>query len=171
MSKIFLNYFTPKRILLVCFLFFLTPFATYNIPNLVSLFLTSNYIPTVLNVAYIIFAYTRTSMVEDISVFIIQRIGIKNYHNLHFKLSFTSLLIFCLLLYGTSFIFFEMPIGYEKLVFTFLIFNTLIYIIEELVILLQVNNEKNMVYIMIPLAINFIFRYIIVMPIVNHIFN
>ena len=57
MIEIFKNYFTVKKFLIVIGLFLLTPFATLDVDNLVALFISSNYIPTVLNVAYIIFAY------------------------------------------------------------------------------------------------------------------
>lgn len=170
MIEIFKNYFTVKKFLIVIGLFLLTPFATLDVDNLVALFISSNYIPTVLNVAYIIFAYTRTSMVEEISPYIIQRIGINKYQNIHIKLALISIFIYCLLLYGVGFIFFKMPNGYENLVFSFLAINTLVYIIEESVILLQIGKNKNIIYFVIPVIINFVFRYVIVMPITNSIF-
>lgn len=165
------NYFTKGKILIIIMLFAITPIVTYNIDNVIGFFISSNYITTVLNIVYLIYAYTRTSMIEDISPYLIQRINRNQYNNLQFRIAYGSLAIYCILLYGCSMIFFEIPQGYKTMFIYFLIINTLVYIIEEAIILLQIGNKKNILYLIIPLILNFVFRYAFVIPWANTVFN
>ncbi|MGX8850943.1 hypothetical protein [Amedibacillus sp. YH-ame10] len=171
MIKVLKNYFTLSRILILLVLFALTPIATYGIDNMVGLFISSNYITTVLNVAYIIYAYSRTCLMEGISTNIIQRVKIEKYYKLNVQLSILSLLVFCTLLYGSALMFFEVPRGYESLIITFIILNTIVYIIEEVIILMQIGCKRNILYIILPLMINFVFRYAIIVPWADKFFN
>lgn len=171
MSSLIKNYFTKGKIFTILLLFAITPLATYGVTNVIGFFISSNYITTVLNLVYLIFAYTRTSMLEDLSSYLIQRIKKKKYESLQFSIAFGSLAIYCVLLYGSSILFFEIPTGYETMFLSFLIINTLVYIFEEAIILLQIGSRKNILYLVIPILINFVFRYAFVVPWASKVFS
>lgn len=171
MINLISNFFTKGKILIICMLFVITPLVTYNVTNVIGLFISSNYISTVLNLLYLVFAYTRTGMFEELSTYIIQRTGKNKYNKIQFGFAFGSLAIYCILLYGSSILFFDIPIGYENMFIVFLLVNTLVYMFEELIILLQVGSKKNILYLIIPILINFIFRYAFVIPWATKVFN
>lgn len=168
MLKAYKNYVSLKAIGLLLILFALTPIATYNVENIIQGLIGSNYITLILNNLYIIFAFQRVNKINDLQNILIPRITLRQFYVEQMKLGMITICIYSILLYSSCFLFFGLaPEHYEQYVTLFMLTNFVIYVIEELILSLQIGKKESWIYLVLPIAINFYYHYCIIVPQLN----
>lgn len=170
MARILLNYFTKKNIAFTCIILIIYLLIMQLSDNLLELYYGSNFITLFMNIIYIIFAYTRMCMIENLYQLIVQRTGKKRYELFIIKIAVVSVLVFCGLLYGLSFLFLHIPAGYENAIILFIILNSSSYVIMEIFILMRAGSTSGgLRFLILPLIVNFVFRYAIFIPLISYL--
>lgn len=127
--------------------------------NFINILVSSNYITLIINTYVLIVMYKTIHCVNQLKFQIITRVGLKKARQeLHVNFSI-YMMCHAIVLYMFLFILFGIQnVNYYLLIV--LLSNTLIYLIEINFIVLQFNKKNNILYIIFPLAINFLYHYI-----------
>lgn len=163
MIKLFKVTFTKKEVILVSIVFFITPFITgLNSESMVTL-VYGHYIPTVLNVVFLLLCYKKYCMINDTYLNIATRL--KSYKVLLYSMIFALCSVFLYSFALDSYIFMINGVIEGKYLEQFIIFsiyNIMQLLISQAFLLLQIGNKKSFIYISIAIMINFIFHYWVV---------
>lgn len=127
--------------------------------NFIYIILTSHYITLIINVCYFVILYKKIQVINDLKYYLITRWGLKNAKRTIHLFATVCTLIFSLILYA----FLLGVYGGENttgLLIGLLIVNTILYLIEANFIFLQFNRKSNVLFVFIPIIINFIYHYI-----------
>lgn len=126
--------------------------------NFIYILLTSNYITLILNIACLVLMYKKIMIINGINHTLITRKGYKNTkHNIYAFMIMTTLL-FLDILYGFLFLVYGISQMSIKLLLM-LVSYTLIFLFEISIIYLQFNRKSNILYIALPIIINFTYHY------------
>ena len=127
--------------------------------NFIYILLTSHYITLIINVCYFVIMYKKIQVINCLRYYLISRVGLKTAKTaIHlfatmYTLIFTVILYsFLLAIYGCN--------NTNMLLIVLLIFNTILYLIETNFIFLQFNRKSNVLFIIIPIIINFVYHYV-----------
>lgn len=127
--------------------------------NFIYILLTSNYITLIINVCYFVILYKKIQIINCLKYYIIARWGLKTAKKTIHLFATICTLFFLLILY----IFLLGIYGCESsniLLIELLIINTILYLIEANFIFLQFNRKPNILFVVIPIIINFTYHYI-----------
>lgn len=127
--------------------------------NFIYILLTSHYITLIINVCYFVILYKKIKVINGLKYYLITRWGIKNTKKTIHLFATICTLNFLLILY----VFLLGIYGCEKttgLLIGLLIINTILYLIEANFIFLQFNRKSNVIFVVIPIIINFIYHYV-----------
>lgn len=126
--------------------------------NFIYILLTSNYITLVLNIACLVLMYKKIMIINGINYTLITRKGYKNTkHNIYAFMIMTTLL-FLAILYGFLFLVYGISQMSIKLLLMLVIY-TFLFLFEISIIYLQFNRKSNILYIALPIIINFAYHY------------
>lgn len=127
--------------------------------NFIYILLTSNYITLIINVCYFVIMYKKIQIINCMRYYLISRIGLRTTKkNIHLFASICTLIFlvvfysFLLGIYGCN--------NTNPLLIVLLIIHTILYLIETNFIFLQFNRKSNVLFIMIPIIINFVYHYV-----------
>ena len=122
--------------------------------------LTSNYITLIINVYFLMMIYKKIKVINGLRYHLITRLGLKKVKTLLHVFVSLCTIIFCLILY--LFLFAVYGCKDTNLVLIgLLIGNTIVYLIEANFVFLQFHKKTNILYIIIPMMINFAYHYIL----------
>lgn len=126
--------------------------------NFIYILLTSNYITLILNIACLVLMYKKIMIINGINYTLITRKGYKNTkHNIYAFMIMTTLL-FLAILYGFLFLVYGISQMSIKLLLMLVIY-TFLFLFEISIIYLQFNRKSNILYIALPIIINFAYHY------------
>lgn len=162
-------YFNLKLIFLIVLLI---PFTLLVTPNqLVAMYTSSHYIYVFLNVLYILFSYKRVNKYFELLNILVIRIGKEKYEKYNFYLSLVSVFLYIFGLYIFLLIFYPIYPGYEIITLLFGVINLFVMLLIEFSIMTRIYFRYSFVFILLPLLINFIYRYLFVLPWANNFFK
>lgn len=152
-----------RYIILMILLILLHPVLTGGITNIANGLIFAHFPTLILNNLYILLIYRRICFFNSLRYLIIPRIGKKLYFITNLIFSIFSFLFYYLVL--TVFFCSVYIIRQEDmpLLIVFCILNFFLYLIFELLMLFQLNKEKSLVYVIIPIILNLYFHYGIVL--------
>lgn len=166
MNKFFRNYFSLYKIIVILCIYFLSPIL-YTGGRLSLVLVTSKYMYTGVNLVYILLAYSRINLLENMEVILIQRLGYKKYLNLHIKLAILFTVVFLGILYLDLFLFMKFESNYTFVIFLMLFVYLFMYFFYEAILMLGIGKKKTLIYLGIVIIINFMIRYIIIEAIIR----
>lgn len=166
MNKFFRNYFSLYKIIVILCIYFLIPIL-YTGGRLSLFLVTSRYMYTGVNLVYILLAYSRINLLENMEVVLIQRLGYKKYINLHIKLAVLFTMLFLGVLYLDLFLFMKFESNYTFVIFLMLFVYLFMYLFYEAILMLGIGKKKTLIYFGIVIIINFIIRYIVIEAIIR----
>jgi len=127
--------------------------------NFIYILLTSNYITLIINVCYFVIMYKKIQIINCLKYYIISRMGLKTARkSIHLFASICTLIFsltlynFLLSIYGCN--------NTNIFLIVLLIINTILYLIETNFIFLQFNRKSNVLFVVIPIIINFVYHYV-----------
>ena len=127
--------------------------------NFVYILLTNNYITLIINVCFFLIMYKKVQIFNTLKYQVITRMTRKKFTLIiHFFATFTTL-IFIILLYSFLLIMYgsrEMSF----ILFVLLMINTIFFLVLTNVIFLQFNRKQNILFVLIPILLNFAYHYI-----------
>lgn len=169
MVSLFKLYFNLKLMFLIVILI---PFTLLVTPNqLVAMYTSSNYIYIFLNILYILFSYKRVNKYFEISNVLIIRIGKEKFEKYNLYLSLISVFLYIFWLYAFLLIFYPIYPGYEIITLLFGIINLFVMLLIEFSIMTRIYFRYTFIFILLPVMINFIYRYLFVIPWANNFFK
>lgn len=120
----------------------------------------SHYIALIPNTIFILISYRIYSKVNDMYNSIAIRIGCIKVLKYSTLIAIILILVYSVLLYSYNSLFYALPSGDDlKLLGLFILSNTACYLIEHIIMILQIGVKKNILYIFIPIAINFAYHF------------
>ena len=126
--------------------------------NFIYILLTNNYITLIINICYFIIMYKKIQIINAMRYYLIPRMGLKLVKKtIHIFASICTML-FLFVLYGYLYAIYGSK-GMNISLFVMLILNTIVYLVETNFIFLQFNKKSNIVFIIIPMILNFIYHY------------
>lgn len=126
--------------------------------NFIYILLTSNYITLILNIACLVLMYKKIMIINGINHTLITRKGYKNTkHNIYAFMIMTTLL-FLAILYGFLFLVYGISQMDINLLLMLVIY-TFLFLFEISIIYLQFNRKSNILYIALPIIVNFAYHY------------
>lgn len=126
--------------------------------NFIYIFLTSNYITLILNIACLVLMYKKIMIINGINHTLILRQGYKNTKQNIYAFMIMTTLLFLAILYGFLFLVYGTSQMSIKLLLMLVIY-TLLFLFEISIIYLQFNKNSNIFYIALPIIINLICHY------------
>ena len=127
--------------------------------NFIYILLTSNYITLIINVCYFVIMYKKIQVINCLRYYLIPRVGLKTAKKAIHLFATICTLIFTVILYSFLLALYGCN-NTNILLIVLLIFNTILYLIETNFIFLQFNRKSNVLFIIIPIIINFVYHYV-----------
>lgn len=126
--------------------------------NFIYILLTSNYVTLILNITYLVIMYKKVMVINGINHTLILRQGYKNTKQNIYAFMIMTTLLFLAILYGFLFLVYGISQMSIKLLLMLVIY-TLLFLFEISIIYLQFNRKSNILYIALPIIINFAYHY------------
>lgn len=126
--------------------------------NFIYILFTSNYITLILNIACLVLIYKKIMIINGINHTLITRMGYKNTQQTTYSFMIIITLSFLIILYGFLFLIYGISHVNIKLLLMLVIY-TFLYLFEISIIYLQFNRKSNILYIALPIIINFAYHY------------
>lgn len=160
MIKLYFNNITTKEYLLLIFPILIAPIVMGTQGIYLDTILYSHYITLVPNIIFIMFCYKQYYKINVMYNIIVTRIGsFKTFTiSVFFGVGITILYSAILYLYLATFLRFPYTMN-MKITFIYICISIFIYLSEQIIMTFQLGNKKNVLYILIPVTINFIFHY------------
>lgn len=160
MSRFYFNSFTLKDYILLLFPILVSAVFMYTTNNIIQSIVFNNYLYYAINNAYLVQSFTKINEMNRLGHLLIPRLGNKTFY-LNTIISscviaivfFIFQYVFMVLVYG------GIPVGYEKYVLLFTVFYVLVFVIMQCIVCLQVGKKMNIIYLLLPIFLNLLFRY------------
>lgn len=119
----------------------------------------THYITLVPNTIFLIFSYIQYSKIQKMYALITTRIT--SFKVLWYSAQFAiiNVLAYSLLLYGFICLSIHTVPTFTKSILLLISINTICYLMEQIIMLFQIDAKKNILYIILPVLINFLFHY------------
>lgn len=168
----FRNLFFKKGYMIFLFILIIAmPLCMFGTNNLLQAIVLANYPTLILVNLYLLFAFYRTHLLNDMMTTIVPRKRMQGFYILQYKFMIISLVCFVILFYGSCILIYGLPPkGYEELTIIYSIYNLILYFMEELIISFQIGKKKNIWILVFAIALNFIFHYGMILPRFNGMF-
>lgn len=128
--------------------------------NILQALVLANYPFLILTNTYLMLAFYRIHLLNDIGKLIIPRIGYSKFYFMQIKYAIISLVAFITLYTIIIFIFYPLPpSAYLMTTLMLSCLNIAMWILEEGVLSLQIGKSTNIVYVIISILINMTYHY------------
>lgn len=134
---------------------------------------TNNYIaaiawahfPTlILNNLFLMKEYSRINEKNNLINLIVPRIGYQKFMKEAYIENVINAILYSVYFHLSMYILYPfIPNGYELKIIIFIFINTLVYVFENLILILQYFNKKSIIYLVIVILINIVFHYFVIM--------
>lgn len=160
MSKFYLKSFVLKDYIILILPFLISPIFMSKSQNIIQSIVFSNYVCIGINNAFIIFSFIKINEMNSSMHLIIPRIG----NTYFYKKTILSSCIMTFLFFVFQYIFMTIcyggvPVGYEKYVLLFSLYYSILFIVMQSILCMQIGKRMNLTYLLIPLFLNLVFHY------------
>ncbi len=163
MVKLYIDNIKLREYLLIIIPILISPMFIGSDGVYLDTIMYSHYITLIPNVVFLIFCYKQYSKINTMFTIITTRLG--GFKVFLFSVSFgiVAILFYSILLYLfiASFVQFTDTTSIE-MTFIYIGSSIIFYLLEQFIMVFQLGNKKNILYILLPIMLNFFFHYYLV---------